>query len=200
SSTWLITEAAGAGGGARLARSYLAANATTSTARRVATDDALRIAIPFGWAATRRDRAWSQTTLVARTHIVTHVTMPARSLNGMARAPTRPPRSLRPGLGGNGSGVAADRLGKGVVAAEAHEAQQIGLDVAEQRKAAENEPGIELDEAPTGLDLGESGGAGINPADADQRELAFDPHIGLGQHASRQPEQGPARKPARLPR
>ena len=57
---------------------------------------------------------------------------------------------------------------------------------------------IELHQRRAGLDLGERRCAGIDAADADQRERAFGPHIGLRQHPRRQRKQRLARQPALL--
>ena len=70
--------------------------------------------------------------------------------------------------------------------------------LADQPQPPEHERAVELDQARPGPDLGERGCTRIDAAGADQRERAFDPHIGLRQHAGREREQRPARQPARL--
>ena len=58
--------------------------------------------------------------------------------------------------------------------------------------------GVKLQQRGAGLDLGDRRRAGVDAADADQREGAFGAHEGLRQHAGRQLEQRPARQPARF--
>src|SRR5205814_8860580 len=105
-------------------------------------------------------------------------------------------QSVWPRLGGPRCGVAADRIGELVVAADPHEVHEVALDRADEADAAKDEAGVELNEARAGLYLGERRRAGIDAADADQREAALHPHKGFGQHAGRQAKQRPSRQAA----
>ena len=66
-----------------------------------------------------------------------------------------------------------------------HRLDQCLLDAADQPRPFEHESGIELDQRRPGLDLGERRLAGIDAADADQRQLALRDLIDAREHARR---------------
>ena len=66
----------------------------------------------------------------------------------------------------------ADQRREAVRSLLCHRVDQRLLDAADQRRAFEHQPGIELEQRGAGLDLGERRLAGIDAADADQRQLA----------------------------
>ena len=59
---------------------------------------------------------------------------------------------------------------------------QVRLDALDQAEALVDQRRIKLDQAGAGADLGQRGTTGIDAAGADQRECAFDAHIGLRHH------------------
>ena len=79
----------------------------------------------------------------------------------------------------------ADRLGEARIGVAVQRLDDPALDRRWQSETLEDERRIELHEAGARLDLGESSRRAIDAADADQRELAFDPLIRGGEHLRR---------------
>ena len=76
--------------------------------------------------------------------------------------------------------------------------RKIGLDAGDQPQSVEDQRAVELDEACARPYFGQRRFARIDAADADERERALDPNIGLRQHAGREREERSPGQPARL--
>src|SRR5205085_11382267 len=102
-------------------------------------------------------------------------------------------RPRRPVLGAAAAGV--PYVGQLLLLGVAHE---IALDAGDEARSLEDEGGVELQERGARFDLGDGRGAGVDAADADQRNATLRQLVDTREHGGGAVEQRAPREPACL--